>query len=137
MALGEEQVGAEGAVAVHLLIVALEVGIGVVDNVVAEGVEFALEGDGLVDGALREAGGRGEGSGIAAEEAEFGVGIEAAVFHPAAEVDVAAAEHVGVGGRVCGEQGTHLYLELWRDLFIGVERERTHWHVHLSMAAFF
>ncbi len=33
-----------------------------------------LEGDGLVDGAIGEAGGRGEVGGVAAEEAEMGSG---------------------------------------------------------------
>ena len=119
----DEEAGAEGAVAVHVLYVALEVGVGVMDDVVVEGFEPALEGDGLVDGALGEADGGGEVGGMAAEEAELGVGIEAAVAEPAIEEEVAAAEKVGVGRRVSGEESAYLYLELGGEFFVGVERE--------------
>ncbi len=110
-ALGDEEAGAEGAVAVHVLYVALEVGVGVVDDVVVEGLELALEGDGLVDGALGEADSGGEVGGVATEEAQLGVGVEAAVAEPAVEEEVAAAEEVGVCRRVVGEEGAYLYLE--------------------------
>ena len=83
-----------------------------VDDVVAEAVEFAFEGDGLVDGALGEAGGGGEVGGVPAEEAEFGVGVEATVLDPAIEKEVATAKHVGVGGWVACEQGAHFNLQL-------------------------
>jgi hypothetical protein len=57
---GDEDLCAEGGVAVHVLEVTLEVGIGMVNEVVAEGVELALEGNGLVDGAFGEACGGGD-----------------------------------------------------------------------------
>ena len=123
-ALGDEEVGAEGAVAVHVLEVALEVGVGVVDDVVVEGLELAVEGDGLVDGTLGEAGGGGEVGGVAAEEAELGVGVEAAVANPAVEEEIAAADEVGVGRRGWWGGAVRISsLELGGELFVGVERE--------------
>ena len=93
---GDKDLSAQGAVAVHVLEVALEGGVGVVDEIAFEGFELAGEGDGLVDGAVSEAGAGGEVGGVAAEEAEFGVGIVATAADPPIEEDVAAAEEEGV-----------------------------------------
>ena len=76
-----------------------------------------------MDGALGEADSGGEVGGVAAEEAELGIGVEAAVAQPAIEEEVAAAEEVGVCRRVAGEEGAYLYLELGGELFVGIERE--------------
>ena len=103
-----------------MLEVAFEGGVGVVDEVEVEGFGGAVEGDGLVDGALGEA---GEVGGVAAEEAELGVGVVAAVTDPAAEKEVAAAEKEGVEGRVGGQEGAELAAELGGELLVGVERE--------------
>ena len=94
-----------------------------VDEVGVECLEVAVEGDGLVDGTVGEAGWRGEVGGVAAEEAELGVGVVAAVANPAVEEEIAAAEEVGVGGGVAWEQGADLGLEFGGELFVGVERE--------------
>ena len=67
--------------------------------------------------------GTGEAYGVAAEEAEFGVGVEASVTHPAAEEEVAAFEEVGVCRGIRGEEGGDLGLELGGEFFVGVERE--------------
>ena len=83
----------------------------------------ALEGDGLVDGAIAEAGGGGEVGEVAAEEAQLGVGVEAAVLDPAAEEEIAAADEVGVDRGLVGSRSADLGLELRGELFVGVERE--------------
>jgi hypothetical protein len=106
-----------------VLEVALEGGIGMVDEVGVEGLHVAVEGDGLVDGAVGEAGGWGEVGGMAAEEAELGVGVEATVADPAVEEEIAALEEEGVGGWVAREEGANLGLEFRGELFVGVERE--------------
>ena len=118
-----EDLSPQGAVAIHVFDVALDGGVGVVDEVVVERFELAIEGDGLVDGAVAEAGGRREVGGVAAEEAQLGVGIVAAAANPAAEEEIAAAQQVGVDGGVGGEQRTNLGLKFGRQLFVGVERE--------------
>lgn len=123
VALVDDELCAEGAVAVEAFDVALEGGVGVVDDVVFEGLGDAVECDGLVDGAVGEAGGRSEVGGVAAEEAEVGVGIEAAVTDPAAQEEIAAAEEVGVGGGRGGEESADLGLELGGEGFVGVEGE--------------
>ena len=60
---------------------------------------------------------------VAAEEAELGVGVEAAVLDPAAEKEIAALEVEGVDGGLRGEGLADLLLELGGELFVGVERE--------------
>ncbi len=110
LALGDKELRAEGAVAVHVLEVALEGGVGVVDEVSMEGLEVAGEGDGLVDRAVGEAGGWGEVGRVTAEEAELGIGVEAAMANPAIEKKISALEEVGVGGGVAREQGANLGL---------------------------
>ncbi len=94
-----------------MLEVALESGVGVVDEVGVQCLEVAGEGDGLVDGAVGEAGWRSEVGGVAAEEAEFGIGVETAAADPAIEEEIAALEEECVGGGVAGEQGADLGLE--------------------------
>ena len=116
----DEQLGAEGAVAIHVLDVGGERGVGVVEEVAVEGGGGAGETDGLVDGASFELGWDGK---VAAEEAELGVGVEAAVLDPAAEEEIAALEEEGVGGWLRGEGLADLLLEFGGELFVGVERE--------------
>lgn len=113
----------EGAVAVEAFNVALDGGVGVVDDVMLEGFGDAVEGDGLVDGPVGEAGGRSEVGRVAAEETEMRVGVEATVANPATEEEVATAEEVGIGGRVAGEHGADLGLEFGGEGFVGVEGE--------------
>ena len=77
-----------------------------------------------MDGAVGEAGGGGEVGGVAAEEAELGVGVEAAAADPAVEEEIAAAG----GGRrrpagLVGSRSADLGLEFGGELFVGVERE--------------
>ena len=120
---GNQQGAAERAVPVHVLDVGFQRRVGVVDQVVIERGAHAVEGDGLVDGAILELRRRGEVGGGAAEEAQFRIGIKAAVLDPAAEEEIAAAEVVGVGGRVRGQQVLDLSLELGAEFLIGVERE--------------
>jgi len=67
--LFDDGLRAKGAVAVHVLDVAFDGGVGVVDEVAVEGFEAAIERNGLVDGTVGEAGGRGEVGGVAPEEA--------------------------------------------------------------------
>ena len=74
-----------------MLDVSGERGVGVVDEVAIEGGGFAPEGNRFVDGAIFEL------CGAATEEAEFGVGVEATAFDPAAEEQVAAPDVEGVG----------------------------------------
>jgi hypothetical protein len=95
----------------------------VVDEVGVEGLEVAVEGNGLVDGAVGEAGGWSEVGGVAAEEPELGVRVEAAVANPAVEEEIAALEEVGVGRGIAWEQGADLGLEFGGQLFVGVQRE--------------
>ena len=76
-----------------------------------------------MDGAVGEAGGRGEVGGVTAEEAELGVGIVAAVTDPAVEEEIAATEEVGVGGGIAAKEGADFCLEFGGELFVGVERE--------------
>ena len=83
----------------------------------------AVGDDGLVDGALGEAGGRCEVGGVAAEEAELGVGVVAAVANPAVEEEVATAEEVGVGAGLAAQEGADLGLEFGGELLVGVEGE--------------
>ena len=108
-ALVDEQLRAEGAVAVHVLDVGGERGVGVVEEVAVEGGGGAGEADGLVDGAGFEL--RRDGQ-VAAEEAELGVGVEAAVLDPAAEEEIAALEVEGVGGGLRGEGAADLLLRV-------------------------
>ena len=84
-AFGDDDLGAERAVAVHVLDVAFDGGVGVVDEVGVEGLERAFEGNGLVDGAIGETGGRSKVGGVTAEEAELGIRVVAAVTDPAIE----------------------------------------------------
>ena len=123
LALGDEELGAKGAVTVHVLDVALERGVSVVDEVGVQCLEVAAEGDGLVDGAVGKAGRRGEVGRVAAEEAKLGVGVEAAAADPAIEKEIAPLEEEGVGGGIAREQGADLGLEFCGEFFIGVERE--------------
>ncbi len=122
-AFGDEEFRTEGAVAVHVLEVALEGGVSVVDEVGVECLQIAGEGDGLVDGPVGKAGRWGEVCGVTAEEAELGVGIEAAIADPAVEEEIAALEEVGVCGGVAGEECPDLSLEFGAEFFVGVERE--------------
>ena len=62
-------------------------------------------------GAVGEAGGWCEVGGVATEEAELGVGVEAAAADPAIEEEIAPLEEEGVGRGVAGEQGADLGLE--------------------------
>ena len=117
-ALADEELRTEGAVAVHVLDVGGERGVGVVEDVGVEGGGGAGEADGFVDGAGFEL---GRGGQVAAEEAELGIGVEAAVFDPAAEKEVAALEVEGVGGGLRGEGAANLLLEFGGELFVGVE----------------
>jgi hypothetical protein len=48
---------------------------------------------------------------VATEEAELGVGVEAAAADPAIEEEIAPLEEEGVGRGVAGEQGADLGLE--------------------------
>jgi len=114
---------AECAVAVEAFDVTLDGGVGVVDDVVLEGFGDAVEGDGLVDGAVGEAGGRSEVGGVAAKEAEMRIGVEATVANPAAEEEVAAAEEVGIGGWAAREHRADFGLEFGGESFVGIERE--------------
>ena len=79
-----------------------------VDDVVLERLGDAVEGDGLVDGAVGEAGGGREVGGVSAKEAELGVGIEAAMTNPAAEEEIAATEKIRVCGGSGGEESADL-----------------------------
>ena len=120
-ALVDEELRAERAVAIHMLDVGRERGVGVVEDVTVEGGGGAGEADGLVDGAVFEL---GRGGKSAAEEAELGVGVEAAVLDPAAEEEITAFEVEGVEGRwPHGESLANLLLEFGGELFVGVERE--------------
>ncbi len=121
--LGDEESRAKSAVAVHVLEVALEVGIGVMDEVVVEGVGAAVEGDGLVDGTFGESSGGGEVGEVAAEEAELRVGVVAAAANPAAEEEIASMDEIGVDLRIGGEEETDLSLKLGAKFFVGVEGE--------------
>ncbi|WP_312024173.1 hypothetical protein [Edaphobacter aggregans] len=94
-----------------MLEVALEGGVGVVDQVGVQCLEVACEGDGLVDGPVGEAGGRGEVGSMAAEQPELGVRIEAPTADPTVEEEIAALEEEGVGRGVAREQGADLGLE--------------------------
>ena len=76
-----------------------------------------------MDGAVGEAGGWCEVGGVATEEAELEVGVEAAAADPAIEKEIAPLEEEGVGGGIAREQGADLGLEFGGEFFIGVERE--------------
>ena len=76
-----------------------------------------------MDGTVGEAGRRGEVGGVATEEAQLGVRVEAAATNPAIEEEIAALEEEGVGGGVARQQGADLGLEFGGELFVGVERE--------------
>src|ERR1700761_1789246 len=119
----DDGLSAEDALAVEAFDVALDGGVGVVDDVMLEGFGDAVEGDGFVDGAVGEAGWRSEVGGVATEEAEVGVGVEATVANPAAKEEVAAAKEVGIDGWVAGEHRADLGLEFGGESFVGVERE--------------
>ena len=121
--LGDQEAGAEGAVAVHVLEVALEGGVGVVDEVVIESFSASLEGDGFVYGTFGESGGGGEVGEITTEEAELGVRIISAAADPTAEEEIAAADEEGVDFGVGGQQEADLGLEFGGELFVGVEGE--------------
>lgn len=97
-----------------------ERGVGVVDEVEAERGGGAAEADGLVDGTGFELRWDGE---VAAEEAEFGVGVEAGVLDPAAEKEVAALKVEGVYERLRREDLANLLLEFGGEFFVGVEGE--------------
>ena len=99
-ALADEEFGAEVAVAVHVFEVVVERGVGVMDEVEIEGLGSAVEDDGFVDGTLFKAGLEREVGGGAAEKAQLGVGVIAAVLDPTAEKKVAAVEKKGVGWRI-------------------------------------
>ena len=117
----KQETCAKTAVPIHVLEIAFERGIGVVDEIEVKGFGGAIEADGLVDGTLFKGG--GEGDGVATEQSQLGIGIVAAVAHPAAEEEIAAAQMKGIEGRVGGKQGPKLGLQVRRELFVGVEGE--------------
>ena len=90
-----------------------------------------------MDGALGEADGGGEVGGVAAEEAELGVGVEAAVADPVAEEEVAAAEEVGVCWWIIGEEQVRISIWSSGESSSSASSERIHCEVHFSMAEFF
>jgi hypothetical protein len=108
---------------IHVLDVGFKRRVGVVDDVVVERGGFAVEGDGLVNWAILKMRRGGKVGGGATEKAEFGVGIEATVLDPAAKKEIAAAEVVGIGGRVRGQQVFDLCLKQGAELVVCVERE--------------
>ena len=81
-----------------MLDVGAERGVAVVVDVGVEKADGAAELDGLVDDAFAEADGGWRGGVVAAEEADAGIGIVAAVANPALEKHIAGAQAVGVGG---------------------------------------
>jgi len=119
----DDDLGTKGAVAIEALDVTFEGGIGVVDDIRVEGFDVAADGDGFMDRTIGEAGGWGEVGGVATEEAEVGIGIVAAVAHPATEEEVASAKEVGVGGGMTGEECVDLGLKFGGEGLVGVEGE--------------
>jgi len=94
-AVVDKELGPQRAVAVHVLDVGRERWIGVVKDVTIESGRGAAEADGLMDRTGFELGGGGK---VAAEEAELGVGVEAAMFDPTAKKKIASLEVKGVDG---------------------------------------
>jgi hypothetical protein len=84
LAFVDDDLGAKGAISIEALDVAFEGGIGVVDDIEVEGFDVAADGDRFVDGTIGEAGRWSEVGGVATEETEVGIGVVAAVTHPAA-----------------------------------------------------
>src|SRR6185437_13805768 len=64
---------------------------------------------------------RGEVGGLAAKEAQFGIGVEPAATYPPPEEKIAPVDVVGIGGWVGGQQGANLALQFWTQLLIGIE----------------
>jgi hypothetical protein len=83
LSFGDDDLSAQGAIAIHVLDVALNGGVGVVDEIGVKGLEVAVEGNGLMNGTIGEAGWRSEVGGVAAEEAELGIRVVATVANPA------------------------------------------------------
>jgi hypothetical protein len=119
-ALVDEDLSAERAVSIHVLNVGRERWVGVVEDIGIEGGGGAGEADALVYGTGFELWRDGE---AAAEEAEFGVWVEAAVFDPATQEEVATLEEEGVDGGLRGQGLADLLLEFGGEFFVGVERE--------------
>ena len=123
MAFFYNDLSAECAVAIEALDVAFECWVGVVDKVGVKGFGGSTDGDGFVHGTVGEAGGRSEVGGMAAKEPKMGIGIVAAVAHPAAEKEVATTEKIGIGGGVTGEELVNLHLKFGSQGLVGVEGE--------------
>lgn len=119
--LGDDDLGPQRAVSVHVLDIALNGGIGMVDKIVLECVKCSVEGDGFVYGTFGEARRWSKVGGMTAEETQLGVRIVAAVTHPSLEKEVAPANHVSVSGRLTSQESSNLLLKLKCQLFVGIE----------------
>jgi len=114
----EHFVGGEGGEFVYDAEVVGDVSVGVVEDVVAELSDGAFDGHGFVDGV------RFPVAFASAREACFAVGIPAAVFDPAAEVEGAAGDgEACVGDVVAGEEGADFPREFGRESLVRVEVE--------------
>src|ERR1035438_9018438 len=129
---GNQQGAAERAVPVHVLDVGFQRRVGVVDQIVIERGAHAVEGDGLVNRPVLEAGWVGKVGGGAAKQAQFGVGIETALLDPASQEEITALQVVGVGGRIAWQQRPDLILQLRAELLVGVERQNPGSEEHTS-----
>ena len=117
----DDDLGAEGAVAVHVLDVTLNGGVGVVDEIVLKRMEHTIEGDRLMHRSLGESCRRSKIGRVAPEQAKLRIRIVAAETHPAFEKQVAAANHVGVRFGFASQKSADLLLELEGELFVGIE----------------
>src|SRR5579864_1035278 len=59
----------------------------------------------------------------AAEQTQLGIGIEAAVAHPASEKKILSRESIAADGVRVGDRCANLIRQGWTDFFIGVEQQ--------------
>ena len=59
----------------------------------------------------------------AAEQAQLGIRVKAAVAHPAAEEQILARESIAAHGAWAGDRGANFFSQSGTDLFVGVEQQ--------------
>src|SRR5271165_3746768 len=108
---------AQRRVAIHVVEIAVERGIGVMKEMVLQFCGRAVQANVFMYQSVFEL------TPAAAEEPQLGIGIKAAVANPAAEEEVLARDKEACNGRILGNSSPDLVGQRGLDLFIGIKRE--------------
>src|SRR5271167_916543 len=117
LTLGDRHLCSQRRVAVHVVEVAIERGIGVVQKMVLQSCGGAVQANVFVDQPILEL------AHPTAKKTQLGIRIEATMANPAAEEEVLAGHPEARHFRIRNQCHPDLLRQCGLDLFVGVERE--------------